>query len=538
MLKLCRKAISLEKCSIRQRFGSDLIPVRTPLLFNVPMLSRHASEGIQMSSSKPLVLIADDDPAVVKMLAARVTALGHKTLTASNKGALSDLLERETPDLLLLDLIFGEHNGLEVLAEINRDFPELPVILVTGQGTIDTAVAAIKGGAFDFITKPVDVNRLKVTIQHALEKRDLKVRLERLEKHVAEEDSRQPLLGASPNLEKVRAMIATIAPTDATVLIEGESGTGKEVVARAIHSESTRSRGPFIALNMAALPTELVESTLFGHEKGAFTGAETAQAGACENANDGTLFLDEMGEMPLELQAKLLRFLQERTIQRVGSSKAIKVNARVIAATNRDLMAQVKAGRFREDLYYRLNVFPIHLPPLRERKGDVLLLAERFLRRMCVRYRKNIEGFSPAARLLLERHAWPGNVRELENLVERMALLCQGQLIETDLLPAEITRSQPAQSPSPREEPETIPTARPSAGSAGTAPPVPAQSEPLNMEDLEKQAILQALERARGNVREAARQLGLGHATVYRRIKRYGISLDDQGRLPSLDQPG
>ncbi|MGF1583294.1 MAG: sigma-54 interaction domain-containing protein [Gemmataceae bacterium] len=315
----------------------------------------------------------------------------------------------------------------------------------------------------------------------------------------------RPLLGDCSEMVKLRELISQVASTDATVLILGESGTGKELVARSLHEQSSRNKSPFVPVNMAALPKELAESTLFGHEKGAFTGADQRQIGCCEAADKGTLFLDEIGEMELGLQSKLLRFLQERTLQRVGSQTSINVDVRVLAATNRDLAQRVEDGEFRQDLYYRLHVVPVHVPPLSERKEDIPLLAARFLDKAASRYQKDVVGFSKEAIQQLKGYAWPGNVRQLENMVERLVILNQGSTIEADALPEEIQQ----QSHSNNENTQ----------------PTDDNSELRPIEEIEKQAILDALKRAEGNVRAAAKLLGLGHATVYRKIKAYQIDL-------------
>lgn len=310
---------------------------------------------------------------------------------------------------------------------------------------------------------------------------------------------------------QVRETLKAVAATTPTVLIHGESGTGKEIAASLLHQESRR-HGPFVPVNMAAIPRELVESILFGHEKGAFTGADRAQAGCCEMADHGTLFLDEIGEMDLSLQAKLLRFLQDFTVQRVGSTKSKTVDVRVVAATNQPLADKVKGGLFREDLYYRLHIVPIRMPALRERPGDIPLLANRFLQRFAHRYRKEKLGFSQEVLQALATYSWPGNVRQLENLVERMVILSHGPVLEISHLPSEMmVKTSEEKSPGPAE-----------AGSL------------THLEALEKQAIVESLVRSRGNIKEAARYLGVGSATVYRKIKRYAILMNDQGRLPTV----
>ena len=467
--------------------------------------------------AKPLVLVADDDPDVLRFMELHLHAWNCRVSCVADKGHLLAELARETPKLLLLDLRFGDHDGVELLTQVHASYPNMPVVMMTAHGTIDNAVTAIKRGAFDYLTKPADLNRLRVILSHLEEKEGLNAKIKRLEQLVESTDATVRLWGESAAIRQVREMIATVAPTDATVLILGESGTGKELAARALHDQSPRRAGPFIPVNMAALPRELVESTLFGHERGAFTGADQPQLGCCEAADGGTLFLDEIGEMDLGLQAKMLRFLQERTLQRVGSSKPRPVDVRVVAATNRDLLECVQAGRFREDLYYRLNVVPLLLPSLRQHREDVTLLAGRFLQRFALKYHKSIRGFTSEALEVLTRYDWPGNVRQLENLVERLVILSNSELIGRDALPSELQTSERVLAFPMLVARMAKPIAEPVAGLK-------------RMDQMEKQAILGALSNTRGNVREAAQLLGCGQATVYRKIKRYGIVLEDQGR--------
>jgi len=467
--------------------------------------------------AKPLVLVADDDPDVLRFMEFHLRAWDCRVSCVADKGHLLAALVHETPKLLLLDLRFGAHDGVELLTQLRATHPGMAIVMMTAHGSIDNAVTAIKRGAYDYLTKPADLHRLRVILSHLEEKEGLNAQIKRLEQLVESTDATARLWGESTALRQVRELIATVGPTDATVLILGESGTGKELAARALHERSLRRAGPFVPVNMAALPRELVESTLFGHERGAFTGADQPQLGCCEAADRGTLFLDEIGEMDLGLQAKLLRFLQERTLQRVGSSKPRSVDVRVVAATNRDLVDCVHCGRFREDLYYRLNVVPLTLPPLRNHREDVTLLAGRFLQRFALKYRKVMRGFTEEALEVLTRYDWPGNVRQLENLVERLVILSTAEVVGRESLPAEVqTGGRVLAFP---------------ALVARTAEPV---AEPdggvKRMDQLEKQAILGALSSTRGNVREAARLLGCGQATVYRKIKRYGIVLEDQGR--------
>jgi DNA-binding NtrC family response regulator len=457
---------------------------------------------------KPLVVVADDEIGLLEVMGRCLRTWDYRCVGVSNKFQLLEQLCREQPALILLDLHFGDYNGIELMQQLLADDPDAQVVILTGAGSIESAVTAMKLGAYDYLTKPPDLNRLRVILNNAIARRTLKGRLQGLQHLVKSRQPSPQLLGRSPAMEQLHKLIASVAATSATALILGESGTGKELVARAIHDQSDRRLEPFVPINMAALPSELVESTLFGHEKGAFTGADQAEIGCCEAAAGGTLFLDEIGEMNPRIQSKLLRFLQERSFQRVGSSQTRVVDVRVVAATNRDLQRGMQEGQFREDLYYRLHVLPITVPPLRNRRQDIVLLAEHFLNMAAARSGKEFAGFSADARSLLESYSWPGNVRQLENLVERLVILCPGGCMEAADLPVEI-RGQ--------AQPDTLPV-------AGIQPRQRTSESGLRrMEEIERQAIVDGLRQARGNVRQAARLLGLGQATIYRKLKRYAI---------------
>ena len=464
----------------------------------------------------PLVLLADDDLAVIRLLEMKIQAMGFRTQFALDKGELMTRFANEIPQTLVLDLQFGQHNGLEVLRQILDSHPHLPVLILTSHGSIEIAVHAMKIGARDFLTKPPDWTRLSdllgtIRTENTSERKSA---IQKKPKSMAA----PILLGTSPAMKELHSKITEIARTDATVLLSGESGTGKELVARLLHLQSNRATGPFIAFNMATLPPNLAESTLFGHEKGAFSGADQQRIGCCEAADRGTLFLDEIGEMELGLQAKLLRFIQERTVQRVGSVSEKKVDVRFVAATNRNLQQQVAEGSFRNDLYFRLDVIPLWLPPLRERGEDILLLADHFFQSFAERYRRQPITLSPEARSAFLKFSWPGNVRQLVNVVERLVILHHHPVIGLESLPVEMRQME---------------------AHANWAS-LPMQSMPTTpvvtrrMEDLEKNAIVEALQQSKGNVRDAAKQLGLGQATVYRKIKLLGITLTKQGRFPLL----
>ena len=471
-----------------------------------------------VNSGRPLILVADDDPHVMEALRFRLEELGYRVDCALDKPQLLELLCEEEPVLLLLDLRFGTEDGVQVLRELLANRPHLCVVMITAYGSVETAVSAIQLGGFDYLTKPVDFNRVRVLVERAIEKHVLSKRLERLEELLVEREISTQIVGDSPVMQDVRELITSVAASDATVLILGETGTGKELVARSLHEQSPRRHGPFVPVNMAALPRELAESTLFGHQKGAFTGAHQTQLGCCEASHQGTLFLDEIGELEESLQAKLLRFLQDRSVQPVGSGTVRKVDVRVVAATNRDLAARVREGRFREDLYYRLHVVPIAVPPLRELRQDLPQLTTYFLQRAALRYRKDLGAFSAAALQLLQAYDWPGNVRQLEHVVERVAILSRQPGIEPDQLPPEVLRPLPSGL-----------SVWPARDGVPAAVPTRPIREP--MEQLEKQSILDVLQQTQGNVQQAAKLLGLGLATIYRKIKRHGICLGDWKRV-------
>lgn len=456
------------------------------------------------------ILAADDDPQFLAILDHHLRAWAYRVECVGDKPQLFERLRRNRPNVLLLDVHFGDHDGIEVLRQVLDQELGIHVVMLTAFGTIESAISAMKFGAKDYLTKPIDLPRLRSILQNAATTCEGRRSPSPTEPGVALPGPlTRPILGESSAVRVLKSQISRAAPSDATVLITGESGTGKELVARALHESSPRGEKSFVPLNVAALPRELIESTLFGHAKGSFTGADRSQAGCCEAADGGTLFLDEIGEMEIGLQAKLLRFLQERAFHRVGESKPMRVDVRIVAATNRDLREQVRRGLLREDLYYRLNVVPISLPPLRERRVDIPLLVESFRSRITRRTSRPMAAFSPAAIDALVRHDWPGNVRELENLVERLAVLCPGDIIDLD------------------EVSEVIGTAARTLGEARTARAglSELQGEELrHIDRVERQAIVEALARSEGNVREAARQLGMGQATVYRKIKKYNLS--------------
>jgi two-component system response regulator AtoC len=381
------------------------------------------------------ILIIDDEESLRRPLADRLQALGYRVIEADNGALGLDRVRDEDPDLVLADLQMPVMDGLTFLQNARREFPELMVVMLTGHGTLETAVEAMKSGAYDFIPKPCKADHIRLVIEKALERRGLRAENRLLREEA--EDGRRMVLGEDPGMRRLMAMARQVAESPSTVMIGGESGTGKQVLARAIHAMSGRKDRPFIQVNCTTLSESLLESDLFGHERGAFTGAHQAKKGRVELADGGTLFLDEIGDLSASIQAKLLHFLERGEFERVGGMKTMTVDARVIAATNRNLEKDVKEGRFRGDLYYRLNVVTLALPPLRERPADIRPIAEHFLEKFRSQMRKSISGFTPQCREKILGYTWPGNIRELENAVERAVVLATGPEITPDLLPAQ-----------------------------------------------------------------------------------------------------
>jgi two-component system nitrogen regulation response regulator NtrX len=381
----------------------------------------------------PSVLIVDDEPSILQSLNGLLSDEGFEVITASNGYEALKIIESDSPDLVLLDIWMPGIDGIETLIEIKKENPFIQVVIITGHGTIETAVKATKIGAFDFIEKPLSIDKVIVAINNALNFRRLEEENRYLRKKTIEKHS---ITGNSPPVQVLKKQIATAAPTDSWVLIAGENGTGKELVARTIHQMSNRADQPLVVVNCAAIPEELIESELFGHEKGAFTGATTKKRGKFELASNGTIFLDEIGDMSLKTQAKILRVLEEQSFQRVGGSRTISVNVRVIAASNKDLENEIEANNFREDLYYRLNVIPIKVLPLRERCEDIPFLVESFLEEFSRQTRSIRKKMDPEALDLLCNYSWPGNVRELKNLLERLTIMVEKEVIAVSDLPS------------------------------------------------------------------------------------------------------
>ena len=449
------------------------------------------------------VLIAEDEANMRRVLCALLERDGFRTVEASDGAAALELLAREPVDAILTDLRMPKLNGLELLEQVRRRHPEIPVVMLTAHGTVGSAVEALKQGAFDYLTKPFDPDDVRQVMEKAVSTRRLAAREARLP---SDENPEPLLVGESVLLRDVRHVIERVAPTPATVLIMGESGTGKEIVARTLHRASAVRSGPFVKVNCAAIPEGLLESELFGYEKGAFTGAAGRKPGRFELADGGTLFLDEIGEMPLASQPKLLRAIQDGRFYHVGGTHTIDVDVRLVAATNRELDQEVRTGRFREDLFYRLNVVPIRLPALRERRADIPALAHLFIERFARRHALPIEGLDPAAEQVLCAYGWPGNIRELENAIERAVLLSEGNRIGLADLPPEMSGPASANAPNP-----------------------PSSSAPLRdrVRDatrlIEREAIEEALRETSGNVTQAARRLGLSRRGLQLKIKELEI---------------
>lgn len=448
------------------------------------------------------ILVVDDDQAHRGMLRTMLRSWGYAVSEAADGDEALNLVRERAFDAVLTDVRMARMDGIHTLKSVLEYNPALPVVLMTAYSSVETAVEALRLGAYDYLVKPLDFEILRHTLRQAIEHSRLSVENRELRRQLSEAAARPGILGRSPAMLAMQETIATVAPTEATVLITGESGMGKELVARALHSGSARADKPMVTVNCAALAENLLESELFGHEKGSFTGADRRREGRFVQANGGTLFLDEIGEMPLPLQAKLLRALQEGEVQRVGSDAPLTVDVRVLAATNRDLREEVARRRFREDLYFRLNVISLEVPPLRDRGEDIPVLAAHFLERFAGRNRKSIRGFSPQAVDSLLRYAWPGNVRELENAVERAVILCNGDLITRRELPAAITEAA-----SPEEA---------SSAAVGALAGLP-------LDELERRAIGETLRCTGDNKSEAARQLGITRATLHNKLRKYGL---------------
>jgi DNA-binding NtrC family response regulator len=453
-----------------------------------------------------LIFIVDDEASLLKMLTHWVqNQWGYNTkVFSTGLDALNNL--SDNPDMILLDIMLPDINGLEVLTKIKQKNLSLPVIMLSAQGNIEVALESIRMGAYDYFPKPVDKNRLEPAIRNAIKGYDLERELENLKENLQREYRFENIISADKKMQDAFRMVSKVLDNDITVLIHGESGTGKELIARAIHFNGIRKNAAFVVVNCASIPRELMESELFGHEKGAFTGAHQRKIGKFELAHGGTIFLDEIGEMEMSLQAKILRVIQEKEFERVGGNETIKTDVRIISATNRDLKHAVENKEFREDLYYRLNSFPINILPLRERKGDLVILIDHFIATANKKLNKSIKGITKSALKIMYDYDWPGNVRELENTIERCIILCEGELIDTSVLPQNL-RESAGESNIPK------------SGAIFTedAPIIP-------FEKLKEEAIKHALKITDNNIVEASKKLKIGRATFYRLMEKYNIS--------------
>ncbi len=450
----------------------------------------------------PNILVVDDKDSMRNMLFDTLTEEGYRVDAAGDGKQAIDLVRNKSYDLVLTDLKMPDVDGLKVLTEVKGVDVDTSVIVMTAYGTIEDAVSAMKNGAYDFITKPFDTEHLCVLVARALENRRLVAENTLLRQELLADHGLENIIGSDTKMMELGQMVRKVAGSDASVLLQGESGTGKELFARAIHNLSERKDGPYITINCAAIPGELLENELFGSEKGAFTGAHARKMGKFEIANGGTIFLDEIGDMDISLQAKLLRVLQQKNFERLGGTKTVDVDVRVIAATNMDLTELIRQKNFREDLYYRLSVFPLNIPPLRERPGDVHLLAESFIEKYCREMKKPVKSLTKDALGLLEKYHWPGNVRELENTIERAVILAEGKKITPEHLAIRLRRTNEIQ-------------LREGAGLKEIGAHAQMQAE--------RGTIIRVLKEVRGNKRKCAKVLRIDYTTLFDKMKKYSI---------------
>jgi len=477
-----------------------------------------------MAPSSARILVADDEPNLRRVLTAILRREGYDVVQAADGAEAIDLLS-DPVDVVITDLKMPRVDGMEVLRHASTNLPHVPVIMITAFGTVDNAVAAVKAGAFDYIEKPFEQEQIRQIVNKAVAQANLG-RKEVRPQYSGESTGprgRFGLVGDSPEMHAIFEVIGKVADTPSTVLITGESGTGKELVAKALHEQSSRKDGPFIKINCAAIPKTLMESELFGYEKGAFTGATSAKPGRFELADGGTLFLDEIGEIPVEMQVKLLRAIQESEFERVGGIKTIKVDVRLITATNRDLEKETKEGNFREDLYYRLNVVPLDIPPLRDRDEDIPLLVDHIIAKFNERLKKRVRGISEDAMRLLRGHGWPGNIRELENVLERTILFCSGDTIDVGDLPAELRTAEAVRT--------RTPTGELAAAAMATAASIAAEGATGSLKEMvraetsrvERELIARALDETGGNVTQAAKLLKISRKSLQMKMKEFGL---------------
>ena len=457
------------------------------------------------------ILVVDDEASVTGSLRLILGDAGYEVLTANSFAESTNILKQTVVDLVITDLRLSDASGIDLITHVKADTPDVEVILMTGYGSIDVTIEAIKAGAYYYLEKPYTPDRLFALVDRALQLSDLRHENQTLKRTLAGDSETFGMIGRDAKMCQIFETIRTAAPSDASVLIEGESGTGKELIASAFHTQSQRAAGPFIRINCAAIPNELIESELFGYKKGAFTGADRDKRGLIEAANNGTLLLDEIAEMPPHLQTKLLRVLQERRLRRLGDEREIEVNFRLVSATNRNTSALIEEGVLRKDLYFRISTIKIKVPPLRERLDDVPVIAGRFLVRFNEQYGKNIRDISPDTVMRLVSYDWPGNIRQLESVIERAVLFCSGTELLPNCLPEEFQSSGPS--------------------STFVIPPL------LPMEEIERQAIMQTLERTHGNIKKTAQILRFPRPTFYRKLKKLGIKVERPVPPVSIGKP-
>ena len=450
------------------------------------------------------ILVVDDEKEMCEVIDEELERRGYETDWLLSADEAFVRLGSQDYDVVVTDLNMRGMNGVELCDRIVRNRPDIPVIVVTGFGSLETAIATLRAGAFDFLTKPFDMEELSIAVERAIQHKELRAEVKRLREAVSPDRGRGEMLGTSAAMRTVHELVDRVAPTEATVLITGETGTGKELVARAIHDRSLRASGPLVTLNCSAVPEPLLESELFGHVRGAFTDARTERKGLFAEAHRGTLFLDEIGEMPLAMQAKLLRAIDARVVRPVGGNSEVPVDVRVVAATHRDLLTAVEEGLFREDLYYRVNVVRVELPPLRVRGNDILVIAQAMLQRFATQCNKPVTRLSPAVAERLLAYSWPGNIRELRNCVERAVALARFDELVVEDLPEQIRQYKASHVLVAADDPEQL----------------------VPLVEVEKRYIQRVMEAVDGNKRQAARILGLDRTTLYRKLERYGLAVD------------
>ncbi|HEX2867025.1 MAG TPA: sigma-54 dependent transcriptional regulator [Ignavibacteriales bacterium] len=457
-----------------------------------------------------LVFIVDDEKAISKLLTYWVKdKWKYKTEVFENGQDMLKRLSSVIPDLILLDIMLPDIDGIEILKRVKQFDENIPVIMLSAQGSIEVAVEALRLGAFDYFPKPIDTQRLEPAVKNAIRNHDLQRELTILKEDVKKQYSFDNIISSDNKMQDVFKMVSKVLDNDITVLIHGESGTGKELIARAIHYNGIRKDRPFVVVNCASIPRELLESELFGHEKGSFTGAYQRKIGKFEMASEGTIFLDEIGEMQMSLQAKILRVIQQKELERVGGTEVIKTDVRIISATNVDLRAAVERREFREDLFYRLNSFPIVIPPLRERRSDIITLIDHFVNKFNEKLGRSSRGFTRRALKVLYDYSWPGNVRELENTIERCIIISETDTMDMSDLPPNIRAAE-----------NNVPLS--------FSGPIFSDDQIIPFDRLKEEAIRHALKVTNGNIVEVAKKLEIGRATVYRFMEKYNISYEEQ----------